>query len=247
MSSFGPRRASTQVYVNVYDLAPANDFLHPIGFGLYHTGVEISGVEYTFASQSGIFRHTPRAVPQATFREQLLIGTMDGGSSEIKTFVDALGDEKFGPNDYHILRNNCNHFANEFCRKLVNKPLPGYINRMADIGNCCSCLIPKKFIENAPVTESPSSSFLVRAPMNRGNAAMAHSTTASSTTMVTVFSGSGSKLGGATTTTTTTTTSASTVADSLTVRREKARAAALARLELQTSASQPSHDSDKSL
>jgi deubiquitinase DESI2 len=242
MSSFGPRRASTQVYVNVYDLAPANDFLHPIGFGLYHTGVEISGVEYTFASQSGIFRHTPRAVPQATFREQLLIGTMDGGSSEIKTIVDALGDEKFGPNDYHILHNNCNNFANEFCRKLVNKPLPGYINRMAEIGNCCSCLIPKRLLENAPVAESPSSSFLVRAPMNRGNAA------ASSTTS-TAFSGSGSKLGGATasTTTTMTTTSASTGTDSLTDRREKARAAALARLELQKSESQPSHDSDKSL
>jgi deubiquitinase DESI2 len=247
MSSFGPRRASTEVYVNVYDLAPANDVLHPIGLGLYHTGVEIMGVEYTFASQSGIFRHTPKAVPQATFREQLPMGKMDGGSAEIKAIIDALGDEKFGPNDYHIIRNNCNHFASALCLKLLHKPLPGYINRLADIGNCCSCLIPKRLLEQeAPVTESgasPSSSFLVRAPMNRGGGGDGASLAVVAAT--TAFSGTGSKLGGGSSSSTNNSSSkasSTTPTDSLTDRREKARAAALARLELQ----QQQHDSDKS-
>lgn len=224
MSSFGPRRSQTQLYLNVYDLAPANDFLHPVGLGLYHTGVEILGVEYTFASEGGVFYHTPRAVPQATFREQICMGSFDGGKVDVQEAINALGDDKFGPADYNIIRNNCNHFANALCLKMVKKPAPGYINRLADIGNCCSCLIPKRFLEQAPITnkDAESSSFLVRAPMNRG----------STSKEPIVFAGSGSKLGG---------TAPSN--DTLTDRRDKARAAALSRLEMQ----QQSNDSDKSL
>lgn len=33
-----------------YDLSPANEFLYTIGMGLHHSGVEISGREYSFAS-----------------------------------------------------------------------------------------------------------------------------------------------------------------------------------------------------
>ena len=59
-----------KVYLNVYDLSPANDFLYPIGFGLHHSGVEILGKEYTFASGAGIFDHNPREAPGAKFRER---------------------------------------------------------------------------------------------------------------------------------------------------------------------------------
>jgi hypothetical protein len=56
--------------LNVYDLSPANDYLHPIGFGLHHSGVEILGTEYTFASGAGIFNHSPQDAPGAKFRER---------------------------------------------------------------------------------------------------------------------------------------------------------------------------------
>lgn len=230
MMSFGTRRTPTQVYLNVYDLAPANHYLYPVGFGIYHTGVEISGSEYTFASEGGVFHHTPKAVPQASFREQICMGCFDGGQSELKAVVDALGNDKFGPSDYSIFQNNCNHFANALCLKLVKKPIPGYINRIADIGNCCSCLIPKRFLERAPVNQdrTETSSFLVRAPMNRGG-------NTATTVHTAIFAGTGSALGG----------TSQTSNDSLTDRREKARAAALARLEKQLQ--QPSNDCDKSL
>lgn len=40
----------TKVYLNVYDLHPdMNRYAYAVGFGLYHSGVEISGTEYTFA------------------------------------------------------------------------------------------------------------------------------------------------------------------------------------------------------
>ena len=240
MTSFGRRSAPVSVALNVYDLAPVNELIHPVGLGLYHTGVEISGSEYTFADSAGIFSHPPRSVPQAKFREQIDLGSFDGAENGaaalVQSAIRALSEEKFGPNDYHILQNNCNHFAKALVWKLLQKQIPAYINRMADIGVCCSCLIPKKLLENAPVndeTSSETSSFLVKAPAN-------HRPNATPTTMV--FAGSGSKLGGGSTTSTVSTSSSS---DALTDRREKARMAALARLERQQQQQQQS-DSDKS-
>ena len=54
-SSGGRTRMGTKVYLNVYDLSPANDCLHPAGMGLHHSGVEISGVVYSFGSGGGIY------------------------------------------------------------------------------------------------------------------------------------------------------------------------------------------------
>jgi deubiquitinase DESI2 len=232
MSSFGARRSTTKVYLNVYDLAPVNDCLHPIGLGMYHTGVEVLGSEYTFASQAGVFHHSPKEVPQATFREQVYMGEFDGGHIELKTVVDAIGNDQFGPNDYNILNRNCNHFASALCVKLIRKPTPAYINRLADIGNCLSCLIPKQFMQQAPVekqTDQQSMPFLIKTPMNRGGAVQLPKNT-------TAFSGAGTVLGGGRNTNSshsmTTNSGSSSSNDSLTDRREKARAAALARLEL---------------
>ena len=54
---------SVVVVLNIYDLSPANDYLYPIGFGLHHSGVEILGVEYSFASGGGIFESRPKVAP----------------------------------------------------------------------------------------------------------------------------------------------------------------------------------------
>ena len=64
MSHGGRTRVSSVVVVlNIYDLSPANDYLYPIGFGLHHSGVEILGVEYSFASGGGIFESRPKVAP----------------------------------------------------------------------------------------------------------------------------------------------------------------------------------------
>jgi len=55
--------SSVVVVLNIYDLSPANDYLYPIGFGLHHSGVEILGVEYSFASGGGIFESRPKVAP----------------------------------------------------------------------------------------------------------------------------------------------------------------------------------------
>lgn len=51
---------SHKVTLNVYDLSPVNEFGHPIGLGVFHSGLEVDGREYTFAGGGGIFDHDPR-------------------------------------------------------------------------------------------------------------------------------------------------------------------------------------------
>ena len=51
---------SSQVKLNVYDLSPVNEFGHPVGLGVFHSGLEVDGREYTFAGGGGIFDHDPR-------------------------------------------------------------------------------------------------------------------------------------------------------------------------------------------
>lgn len=213
-SSVGRRRAKTPVYLNVYDLAPINEYTHSLGVGFYHSGVEISGKEYTFAASAGIFDHTPKAAPPAKFREQIEIGTIEGGLAEVQDAIQDL-NYKFGPNDYNILENNCNHFSKALCWKLTQKSIPAYVNRTADVGACCSCLVPKQLLEGAPVNEQGSSStpFL----SSQGGAP-----TTATMTRKAAFTGRGARLGG--------TSGGSSETEALTDRREKARMAAMARL-----------------
>lgn len=53
---------------------------------------------------------------------------------------------------------NCNAFTNEACLRLVGSPIPPYINRMAYLGSCISCFLPRHLTGHAPI-EAPPSSF----------------------------------------------------------------------------------------
>ena len=182
------------------------------------------------------------------------MGVLDGGQAEIKKALDELKDD-FGPNDYNIIRKNCNHFASAFCRKLVGLPVPGYVNRIADLGACCACLLPRQMLENAPVGDPDGNN-------NNQNSGFGMSgVVAPQTQTMRAFTGTGSKLGGTSTSSSSeessglvgsllgkaglgggSGTSSSKGADDLTDRREKARKAALARLEKQNQVSCESKD-----
>jgi len=107
------------------------------------------------------------------------------------------------------------------------------VNRLADFGAYFSCLLPKKLLENAPVGDPDADSFLVRKPSSRDK-----------TVQMNAFAGKGMKLGVSSCTTEESqgllsrfagvakvSGGAGSVQDDLTDRREKARKAALARLE----------------
>jgi deubiquitinase DESI2 len=226
----GRTRMGTLVILHVYDLSPANDYLYPVGFGLHHTGVQLYDTEYSFADGAGIFNDTPKSAPNARYRESIEMGTFDGTMQDLQIILHELRDQYgFIGTKYNLLRKNCNHFANAFCWKLVSKTIPPHLNRLADFGACCSCLIPSKMLESAPVTQptgsaGSSSSYNSGFLVNEGSRAKSLSGAPSA------FSGTGNRLVAPTASSMT---SRAAPADDLTDRREKARMAALSRLEQQ--------------
>jgi hypothetical protein len=125
-----------------------------------------------------------------------------------------------------LIRRNCNHFANAFCWVLLRKTIPAHVNRLADIGVCCSCLLPRKLLEESPV-RAPGNNNLGYSKFGSPRSSAIITTTTTTTTKA-VFSGSGLTLGGDNDGRSTAQRNAT---DDLTDRRERARKAALARLE----------------
>ncbi|KAL2462145.1 PPPDE putative thiol peptidase family protein [Abeliophyllum distichum] len=138
-------RGSVSVYLNVYDLTSINGYAYWLGLGVYHSGVQVHGVEYAFGSHeyptTGIFEGEPRKCDGFTFRKSLLIGWTDMTRGEVRGVMEELA-EKYKGNAYNLISKNCNHFCNDACIKLTGNPIPNWVNRLARIGLFCNCIIP---------------------------------------------------------------------------------------------------------
>ncbi|XP_028799167.1 deSI-like protein At4g17486 [Neltuma alba] len=133
------------VYLNVYDLTPINGYAYWLGLGVYHSGVQIHGVEYGFGAHeydtTGIFLVEPRHCPGFTFRKSIFIGTTDLGPKHVSTFMDKLAN-RYSGNTYHLITKNCNHFCNDVCLRLTANSIPRWVNRLARLGFLCNCVLP---------------------------------------------------------------------------------------------------------
>ncbi|RZB58004.1 DeSI-like protein isoform A [Glycine soja] len=133
------------VYLNVYDLTPINGYAYWLGLGVYHSGVQVHGVEYGFGAHerdtTGIFEVEPRHCPGFTFRKSIFIGSTDMGPKDVRAFMERLAEEYSG-NTYHLIQKNCNHFCEDVCVRLTGKSIPRWVNRLARLGKgyrkvCC--------------------------------------------------------------------------------------------------------------
>lgn len=133
------------VYLNVYDLTAMNGYAYWLGLGVYHSGVQVHGVEYAFGahehSTTGVFEVEPKQCPGFTFRKSILIGRTDLGPKEVRAFMEKLAEEYSG-NTYNLITKNCNHFCNDVCLRLTRKPIPSWVNRLARLGFLCNCVLP---------------------------------------------------------------------------------------------------------
>lgn len=136
---------SVPVYLNVYDLTPINGYAYWLGLGIYHSGVQVHGVEYGFGahehSTTGVFEVEPKKCPGFTFRKSILVGRTDLGPKDVRSFMEKLAEEYSG-NTYHLITRNCNHFCNDACVKLTGRPIPRWVNRLARLGFLCNCVLP---------------------------------------------------------------------------------------------------------
>lgn len=147
----------SKVILNVYDLNPeSNEILYQFGLGMYHSGVQIGGNEWTFAAGGGVYSHEPKGAGGAKFRESIDMGNFSGTQRDLDRALDELRDSFKGPS-YHILTKNCNSFAEALVLRLLNKSIPAYVNRMAFIGSFFSCLLPPSISNDAPVNQIGSS------------------------------------------------------------------------------------------
>mmetsp|Transcript_13495 Transcript_13495/g.22163 ORF Transcript_13495/g.22163 Transcript_13495/m.22163 type:complete len:214 (-) Transcript_13495:103-744(-) len=202
--SSGSRTSTgSKVTLNVYDLGPHNNYTHEFGIGTYHSGVQVGGREYTFAGGSGVFFHDPKDVPgEATFRESVELGTYTGTSMALDKILDTLKPQ-FSEDSYNLVSKNCNHFSDAFVFAMLNVRIPGYVNRLANLGNMVSCLFPPSLLGQAPVGQSGgdsgsnggSSGYQVSTPMSRRMGGGAGAAPAGSSSSNQVFSRAGFTLG----------------------------------------------------
>ena len=134
------------VYLNTYDLIEQNKWLHCFGMGIYHSGVEVYGLEVAFGGHPydspGIFATHPRGAPGCVqFRESICLGPTSLTRAEVKQLLVQLG-RKYKGNSYNLLQCNCNTFAEELCHRLTGKKPPSWINRAAYMAIQLHCLFP---------------------------------------------------------------------------------------------------------
>ncbi|CAN1835819.1 DeSI-like protein At4g17486 [Linum perenne] len=133
---YGPDKAP--VYLNVYDLTPMNGYVYWAGLGIFHSGVEVHGVEYAFGahdySTSGVFEVEPRQCPGFKFRRSIFVGTTSMDPNQVREFMEQHASNYHG-DTYHLIVKNCNHFCKDICHKLTGRPIPKWVNRLAQIGD----------------------------------------------------------------------------------------------------------------
>ncbi|PWA45138.1 hypothetical protein CTI12_AA520260 [Artemisia annua] len=128
------KNGSVPVYLNVYDLTSMNGCAYWFGLGVYHSGVQVHGVEYAFGSHenatTGIFEGVPKQCEGFIFRKQIPIGWTNMSLREVRGFMKELAQDYKGTS-YNLITRNCNHFCNDVCLRLTGNPIPSWINRLA--------------------------------------------------------------------------------------------------------------------
>jgi len=122
------------------------------GYGIFHTGVEIGGVEYSYGRVekqrdenmrvvnghvSGVWTQRPKVLPRsfegAQFKESVQAGVVTMQPSALRALISRLSREWRGT-EYDAMRHNCNHSSAALCRELGVAPPPDYVNRLANTG-----------------------------------------------------------------------------------------------------------------
>ena len=104
------------VTLHIYDIhrlaRGLNTFLKGIP-GLYHTGVEVHGREFSFSS-IGIFECRPRGFAGHLHRESMTLGATSLSQEELNLLMQRL-DSTWVGSGYHCIRRNCSDFSEAFC------------------------------------------------------------------------------------------------------------------------------------
>jgi len=100
--------------------------------GVYHAGVEVFGLEWSFGYTeediTGVSRCAPRCHTQHNYRATVVMGATELSEQEVGQLLRSMMGEWRGP-DYHLIHQNCLAFASAFCKELGVRRLPGWVDR----------------------------------------------------------------------------------------------------------------------
>jgi len=114
--------------------------------GIYHVGVTVRGVEYTFnmtrglssrkigSVYSGVFAHEPRSAgPGNVFAHEHTLGTTTLTTEQVEAVAAEIGETLFQAKTYNRIKHNCGDFCRELSKRLrVDEP-PSWCTRAADM------------------------------------------------------------------------------------------------------------------
>eukprot|EP00457_Paulinella_chromatophora_P013250 gb/GEZN01013529.1/.p1 GENE.gb/GEZN01013529.1/~~gb/GEZN01013529.1/.p1 ORF type:complete len:261 (+),score=51.86 gb/GEZN01013529.1/:58-783(+) len=134
-------KSATGYHILLHVYEPTEQQMSMPGFGVYHSGVEIAGTEYTFAggpgqSGTGVMSHRPKAAPPGSpwkYKQTEDLGPLQMDRAKLTSVLDNLKRE-FPAKDYDLMAKNCNHFTEAFVTAL-GATFPSWVNRAAKVGN----------------------------------------------------------------------------------------------------------------
>jgi len=113
------------------------------GFGVYHTGIQVYGVEYCFVGgdggDSGIMTQEPRYMAPGApwvYKQTEKVGTTTLTRTQIQDMISKMGSQ-YPTSSYNLVARNCNHFTDDFCKRVskTKTGIPSWVNRTAGIAN----------------------------------------------------------------------------------------------------------------
>merc|ERR1719356_1161936 len=99
--------------------------------GAFHSAIEVYGREWSYGltdEGTGVFSCEPRGSTQHCFRESIIIGETTLCRREVANLLRQL---EWPGSEYHIIRKNCCHWCEAFCRSLGAAGLPQWVNKVA--------------------------------------------------------------------------------------------------------------------
>lgn len=135
-----PTGTGPEVILNIYE--PVDEKSRgAMGFGVYHTGVQIGSTEYAYGggsvSASGVYTQTPCTAPPGSnwqFKMSQSLGRATVDSIKLKMALDKLARD-FAADKYDVLANNCNHYTEAVATAVgVAVNYPSWVNRAAKYG-----------------------------------------------------------------------------------------------------------------
>lgn len=136
------------VRLNVYDLADIGMCVdlsgalsslnkHTLGLwevGIFHAGVEIAGVEYSFGYceyGTGVYACEPRQAGGARFRTSIKMGRAKFTARMVDARLARLASTWAG-SSYSLIHRNCCHFCDALCVSLGVGRVPAWVNGLAE-------------------------------------------------------------------------------------------------------------------